>query len=109
MQKCVLSATKIKNGLPNLPEALQSCRTAKKIHCLLFVFLGITKCCNYENVIKSFTYIDDGISLNVIHVGVAKAQLSAPSLSGADDSCGNCVLEGKGAANSDHKLPRSQV
>lgn len=57
----------------------------------------------------SFTYIDDGVGLNVVHVGVAKAQLSSPSLSGADDSRSNCILEGKWAADSDHKLPWSQV
>lgn len=56
-----------------------------------------------------FTHIDDSISLDVVHVRVTKAQLLAPSLSGADDSCGNCVLEGKRAANSNHKLPWSQV
>ncbi len=63
----------------------------------------------HDDNAPSFAYIDDGISLNVVHVGVAKAQLSAPSLSGADDSRGNCILEGKRAADSDHKLPWSQV
>lgn len=55
------------------------------------------------------SYIDNSISLNVVHVRVAKAQLSASSLSGADDPGGYCVLERKRAANGDHKLARSQV
>ena len=55
------------------------------------------------------SYIDDGVGLNVVHVRVAKAQLSAPTLSGADDPCSNCVLKGKRAADGDHKLPWSQV
>lgn len=58
---------------------------------------------------SSASYIDDGVSLNVLHVGVAKAELFASSLSGADDSCSNRILEGKRAANSNHKLPWSQV
>lgn len=57
----------------------------------------------------SVSYIDDGISLNVVHVRVAEAQLSASSLSGADNSSSNCILEGKWAADGDHKLTRSQV
>lgn len=63
----------------------------------------------HDDHTSSVSYIDDGISLNVFHVGVAQAQLFASSLSGADDPCSNCILEGKRAANSNHKLPWSQV
>lgn len=56
-----------------------------------------------------FTYIDDGISLNVVHVRVAQAQLLASSLGGAHNSRGDCVLEGKWAADGDHKFPWPQV
>lgn len=58
---------------------------------------------------SSSPYVDDGVSLNVVHVRVAEAQLSAASLSGADDSRSNRVLEGKRAADGDHKLPWSEV
>lgn len=54
-------------------------------------------------------HINDGVSLDVVHVRVAKAQFLAPTLSGADDSCGNRVLEGERAADRDHKLPGSEV
>lgn len=57
----------------------------------------------------SSTYIDDSIGLNVIHVRVAQAQFSSPSLSCTDNSSGNCVLEGKWAADSHHKLSWPQV
>ena len=56
-----------------------------------------------------FTYIDDGVRLDVLHVWIAEAQLPAPSLGGADDSRGDGVLEGEGAADGHHKLPRPQV
>ncbi len=62
-----------------------------------------------NNNASPFSYINNGICLNVVHVGVAEAQLSASSLSGADDSCSNCILEGERAADGDHKLPWSQV
>lgn len=59
----------------------------------------------YPDSASSSTYVNDSVSLNVIHVRVAQAQLSSSSLSGTDNSSGNCVLEGKRAANSHHKLP----
>lgn len=58
---------------------------------------------------SSFAHIYDGVRLNVLHVRVGKAQLFAASLSGTDDPRGNGVLEGKRAADSNHKLPWSQV
>lgn len=57
----------------------------------------------------SKTHINNSISLNVVHVGVAKAQFFAASLSGADNPRGNGVLEGKGAANGNNKFSWSQV
>lgn len=55
------------------------------------------------------SHIDNCVRLNVVHVRVMKAQLSAPALSCADDSCGDGVLEGKRAADGNHKLTWSQV
>lgn len=55
------------------------------------------------------TYIDDGISLDVVHVGVAEPQLLAPALRGADNARGHRVLQGKGTPNGHHKLPWPQV
>lgn len=54
-------------------------------------------------------HVDDGVCLDVVHVRVPQAQLFAVSLGGADDAGGDGVLEGKRAADGDHKLPRSQV
>lgn len=55
------------------------------------------------------SHIDDGICLDVVHIWVADAQLFSVSLGGADDARRDRVLEGKGTANSNHKLARSQV
>lgn len=55
------------------------------------------------------TYIDDGICLDVVHVGVAEPQLLAPALRGAHDARGHRVLKGKGTPNGHHKLPWPQV
>ncbi len=52
-------------------------------------------------------HIDDGICLDVVHVRVSQAQLFAPSLGGADDACGHCVLKGERTADSDHNSPGS--
>lgn len=54
-------------------------------------------------------HVDDGVCLDVVHVRVPQAQLLAVSLGGADDAGGDGVLEGKWAADGDHKLPRSQI
>ncbi len=54
-------------------------------------------------------HIDDGICLDVVHVRVSQAQLFAPSLGGADDACGHCVLKGERTADSDHKLAWPQI
>lgn len=54
-------------------------------------------------------HINNGVSLNVVHVGVAKAQLFATSLCGADDPRGNGVLEGKWATNGNDEFSWSQV
>lgn len=55
------------------------------------------------------SHVDDGVRLDVVHVRVLKAQLSAPPLSRADDPRGDGVLEGERAADGDHKLAWSQV
>lgn len=54
-------------------------------------------------------HVDDGVRLDVVHVRVPKAQLSAPPLGGADDPCGDGVLEGERAADGHHELAWSQV
>lgn len=54
-------------------------------------------------------HINYSVSLDVVHVGVFDAQLFAISLRGADDASGDGVLQRKGAANSNHKLPWSQI
>lgn len=55
------------------------------------------------------SHVDDGIRLDVVHVRVPKAQLSAPPLGGADDPRGDGVLEGERAADGHHELAWSQV
>lgn len=95
--------TRFTRGPPELPYC-----EAKNVINLQSVFKRKTKSKINDNS-SFFIYIDDGIGLDVVHVGVAKAQLSAPSLSGADDSRSNRILEGKGAANSNHKLSRPQI
>lgn len=70
-------------------------------------------CVAYQKVLKVklslFTHIDDGVGLDVVHVRVAEAQLLASPLGGADDAGGDGVLQGERAANSNHKLPWSQI
>lgn len=97
-----------KNGSPDWSEALLSCRTVNHKRCILsnVCIKERKKASNHQ---ARVSYIDNSVSLNVVHVGVAKAQLSASSLSGADDPGGYCVLERKRAANGDHKLAWSQV
>lgn len=51
-------------------------------------------------------HIDNGVSLDVVHVGVFDAQLLAVPLSCADDAGGDGVLQGEGATDGDHKLAR---
>lgn len=57
----------------------------------------------------SVSYVDDGVSLDVVHVWVTETQFFSISLCGADNSCRHCVLQGKRAADSNHKLTRAQV
>lgn len=97
-----------KNGSPDWSEALLSCHTVNHKRCILsdVCIKERKKASNHQTRVS---YIDNSISLNVVHVRVAKAQLSASSLSGADDPRGYCVLERKRAANGDHKLAWSQV
>lgn len=59
--------------------------------------------------VSIFTHVDDGVRLNVVHVGVAESQLLAPPLGGADDAGGDSVLQGERAAYGDHKLTGTQV
>ena len=100
-----------KKGLPDLSEALLSCHTVNQKRCNTYYFLCFVRKRQYMHTdyASSSPYVDDGVSLNVVHVGVAEAQLSATSLSGADDSRSNRVLEGKRAADGDHELPWSEV
>lgn len=55
------------------------------------------------------THVDDGVRLDVVHVGVAEAQLLASPLGGAHDARGDGVLQGERAAYGHHKLARAQV
>lgn len=55
------------------------------------------------------SHIDNSICLDVVHVRIPEAQFLAISLGSADDTSGDRVLEGKGAPNRNHKLPRPQV
>lgn len=55
------------------------------------------------------THVDDGVRLDVVHIGVAEAQLLASPLGGADDAGGDSVLQGERAADGNHKLTRTQV
>lgn len=59
--------------------------------------------------LAALSHVDDGICLDIVHIGVADAQLLPVPLGRADDASRDCVLEGKGAANSDHKLAGPQV
>lgn len=56
-----------------------------------------------------YSHIDNSVRLYVVHIRVSEAQLLAVSLSGADDASGDSILEGKGAADCDHKLSGPQV
>lgn len=55
------------------------------------------------------THVDDGVRLDVVHVGVAEAQLLPSSLGGAHDASGDGVLQGEGAAYGHHKFAGPQV
>lgn len=56
-----------------------------------------------------WSYVDDGVCLDVVHVWVAETQLLAPPLGGADDTRGDGVLQGERAADGDHELAGPQV
>lgn len=55
------------------------------------------------------TDIDDGVSLDVVHVSVLEAQLPAVTLGGADDAGGDGALQGERAPHRHHELARPQV
>lgn len=55
------------------------------------------------------TYINYGISLDVVHVRILQPQLFAPSLCSADNSCSHRVLQRKRAAQGHHELSSPQV
>lgn len=55
------------------------------------------------------SHIDDGVSLNVVHVRVPDAELLAISLCRAHDACSHSVLQSKWAADGHHKLTRAQI
>lgn len=60
-------------------------------------------------VLTELTHIDDGVSLDVVHVSLLKAQLPAVTLDGADDAGGDSVLQGERAPHRHHELTRPQV
>lgn len=62
-----------KNGLPDLSEALLSCRTVNQIDASHIIFAFERKKSMHNDHALSVSYIDDGVSLNVVHVRVAKA------------------------------------
>ena len=55
------------------------------------------------------SHVDDGICLDIVHVGVTDAQLLPIPLRRADDPRGDGVLQGEGAADGNNKLTRAQV
>lgn len=55
------------------------------------------------------THINSCISLDVLHIGLRKAQVFGWPLSRADNAGGDCVLQRKGAAQSNNKLPLADV
>lgn len=86
---------------------LQSCRTARKtkekakrVH---------LKLASQKVGSQLSTHVDDGVRLDVVHVGVAEAQFLASPLGGAHDARGDGVLQGERAADGHHELARAQV
>ncbi len=63
----------------------------------------------FFNANCGLTDINDGISLDVVHVRVLKAQLQAVTLGGADNASGDGVLQGERASYRHHKLTGAQV
>lgn len=55
------------------------------------------------------SHIDDGVSLNVVHVRVPDAELLAVSLCRAHDACSHSVLQSERAADGHHELSWAQV
>lgn len=55
------------------------------------------------------TYVNYGVSLDIVHVWIRQPQLFAPSLCSADNSCSHCVLQRKRTAQGHHKLSSPQV
>lgn len=96
--------------LPNWLVVLRNCRTARKtffiiINSTLFLFFF-----EWSDVhVDMWTYVNDCVCLDVVHVWVAETQLLAPPLGGADNTRGDCVLQGERATNGDHELARAQV
>lgn len=86
---------------------LQSCQTAKETK--KKAKEGSFQASIPEGSRQLSTHVDDGVRLDVVHVGVAEAQLLASSLGGAHDARGDSVLQGERAAYGHHKLARAQV
>lgn len=55
------------------------------------------------------THINSRISLDILHIGLGKAQVFGWTLSRADNAGGDCVLQRKGTAHSNNKLPLADV
>lgn len=72
------------------------CRTKKGTDCVCDANCGLTD-------------INDGVSLDVVHVRVLKAQLQAVTVGGADNAGGDSVLQGERASYRHHKLTGAQV
>lgn len=53
-------------------------------------------------------HVDDGVRLDVANASL-DAQFPAVPLGGADDAGSHCVLQGKRAANRNHKFPWPEV
>lgn len=58
---------------------------------------------------RALSHVYDGVSLDVVHIGVLEAQLQAVAMGRADDAGGDGVLQGEGASHRYHKLARAQV
>lgn len=62
-----------------------------------------------KEVVTGVTNVNDGVSLDVVHVRVFEAKLHTVAVGSADNAGCDCVLQGEGTSNSYYKLSRTQV
>lgn len=93
------------NGILDMPEKPTK---GKRRHSEVF-FSRYSQCLTGRGWPSQVTYINYGISLDIVHVRILQPQLFASSLCGADNSCSHCVLQRKRAAQGHHELSSPQV